>query len=251
MVRSLADLVGLWCDAVNLAPPARPTRVQIDRAFAHHRETCRPGADPTRIQSWERRFGFTLPEGYKAWLRLSDGFYAGGGPLIHPLSALGPMVPFTPIPDLALQPESWFELGNPNRETICIDLGYRWPGGDFPLFTSGDDERNTAPQLIAPSFTAWFLKVLHMGGTEFWLEPSFQALGDPWHEHRRSVPSPPIPDRLRPYGGRVQFLLGQGIDDGTIARELNLSRSEVEIIVRHVQHAPGSLAAVGANSRTC
>ena len=22
---------------------------------------------------------------------------------------------------------SWFELGNPNVETICIDLAYRWP----------------------------------------------------------------------------------------------------------------------------
>ena len=43
------------------------------------------------------------------------------------------------MPDLVVQPESWFELGNPNVETICIDLAYRWPGGGYPIFTSGDD----------------------------------------------------------------------------------------------------------------
>ena len=52
--------------------------------------------------------------------------------MIHPLSAIGPMVPFARMPGLVIQPESWFELGNPNVETVCIDLGYRWPGGGHP-----------------------------------------------------------------------------------------------------------------------
>jgi len=249
MVRSLADLVEVWCVEVGVAPSVRPKSRQLGRSFAHCAATCRPGVDPARLRSWERRFGYPLPESLKAWLRLSDGFYAAGGPLVHPLSALGPMVPFARIPGLTMQPESWFELGNPNRETVCIDLGYRWPGGDFPLFTSGDDERRTRPHLIAPGFTAWFLAVLHRGGTEFWLEPSFVSLGDPWSEHRRSVPSPPIPERLRAYRSEVRTLLGRGVDDGSIARDLGLSRSEVEAIVRHVQHGSADLAPIGAPAR--
>lgn len=249
MVRTLADLVGHWCDAVGLAGGARPTPEQLDRGFGLHGETCRPGADPAKIRSWERRFGFPLPDGLKAWLLLSDGFYAGGGPLIHPLSAVGPMVPFAQIPGLAMQPESWFELGNPNRETVCIDLGYRWPGGDYPLFTSGDDERRSPPRLIAPGFTAWFLEVLRRGGAEFWHEPGFEPLGDPWDAHRRLAPSPPLPERLRPFGGRVKRLLEEGGDDGSIARELDLSRGEVEVIVRHLQHGVVDLAPVGADRR--
>ena len=249
MGRSLADLVGLWCDAVRVAPNARPTPAQLDRSFGRLGETCRPGADPARLRSWERRFGYPLPEGLKAWLRLSDGFYAGGGPLIHPLSALGPMVPFAKIPGLTMLPESWFELGNPNRETVCIDLGYCWPGGDYPLFTSGDDERDSHPQLIAPGFTTWFLQVLQQGGSEFWMEPGFTPLGDPWVAHRRLVPSPPLPERLRPFGPRVRALLGRRVDDGVIARELDLSRSEVEVLVRHIQHAAPDLAVMGAKSR--
>ena len=245
MGRSLTDLVGLWCDEVGLAPPLRPSSEQLVRDFTRHGETCRAGADPGRIRSWERRFGFPLPDSLKAWLRLSDGFYAGGGPLIHPLSAIGPMVPFAEIPGLAMQPESWFELGNPNRETVCIDLGYRWPGEDFPLFTSGDDERGTRPRIIAAGFRGWFLSVLKLGGREFWLDAKYHTLGEPWNEHRRLAPSPPISDRLQAYGARVKQLLEQGRDDGSIARELGLSRNEVELIVRRVQHNPGELTSVG------
>ena len=249
MGRSLTDLVGLWCDEVGLPPAARPSAIVLDREFAAHGATCRPPADPARIRSWERRFGFPLPESLKAWLRLSDGFYAGGGPLIHPLSAIGPMVPFARIPGMIMQPESWFELGNPNRETVCIDLGYCWPGGDCPLFTSGDDEERTVPRLVAPGFAAWFAGVLRRGGAEFWLEPGFEPLGEPWAEHRRRVPSPDLPDQLRRFGGPVRLLLGRGLDDGSIARELELSRGEVELLVRHVQHDPGDLATVGAEPR--
>ena len=86
------------------------------------------------------------------------------GPMIHPLSAIGPMVPFARVPELLVQPESWFELGNPNVETVCIDLAYRWPKGDCPIFTSGDDRARSRPRVIATSFEEWFLRVLHHGG---------------------------------------------------------------------------------------
>ena len=246
MVRSLADLVRLWCDAIGLAPNLRPTPTRLERGFDGCGETCRPGVDPARLLSWERRFGYPLPESLKQWLRLSNGFYAGDGPLVHPLGAIGPMVPFAEIPGLSLQPESWFELGNPNRETVCIDLGYRWPGGDNPLFTSGDDERGSRPRLIAPGFTAWFLQVLRQGGAEYWLEPGFATLGDPWDEHRRRVPSPPLAESLRAVLPQVHLLLRQGNDDGSVARDLELSRGEVESIVRHIQHGAVTPAPVTA-----
>ncbi len=86
--------------------------------------------------------------GFCAWLLLSNGLYRQG-PIIHPITAIGPMVIFSQIHDLLVQPESWFELGNPNIETICIDLAYRWPGGSFPVFTSGDSASGSVPRIIA------------------------------------------------------------------------------------------------------
>ena len=250
MIRSLAGLVELWCDAVRVAPHLRPNHETLDCCLVRPDEACRPGASPAHLASWERRFGFPLPESLKTWFRLSDGLFGVEGPLVHPLSSLGPMVPFTKIPGLMIQPESWFEIGNPNRETICIDLAYRWPGGDHPLFTSGDDERGSRPQLIAPSFTSWFLQVLNRGGAEYWLEPDFEPLGDPWSEHRRFAPLPPLPASLQPLSNQVCDLIDRGVDDGSVARKLGLSRGEVEVIVRHVQQASGSFAAIGAKSRS-
>src|SRR4051794_6075238 len=140
----------------------------------------RPRAGLRRIRAWERRYGHGLPEGLRAWLAISDGLYGPDGPLIHPLTAIGPMIPFARVPDLVVQPESWFELGNPGRgETVCIDLAYRWPGGDCPIFLSGDSESGTAPRVIAPSFESWFVRVLSEGGREYWFDPDFVPLGDP------------------------------------------------------------------------
>ncbi len=170
--------------------------------------------------------------------------------LIHPLAALGPMVPFAAIPGLAMQPESWFELGNPNRETVCIDLGYRWPGGDFPLFTSGDDERRTRPQLIAPGFTAGSCGVLRRGGAEFWLDrrflPRSAILGSSIDARFRLRRCSNGSSRSGP--GSVNSC-GKGVDDGLIAHELRLTRPDVELIVRHVQHAAIDLATIGADAR--
>ena len=250
MDRSLADLVRLWCDAVGITPNLWPSPAQLNQSFDLTQPSCRAGVDSASLRSWERRFGYPLPDGLKQWLLLSNGFYAGEGPLIHPLSAIGPMVPFAAIPGLALQPESWFELGNPNRETVCIDLGYRWPNGDYPLFSSGDDETKTPPHLIAPGFNGWFLQILQQGGAEFWLDPSFVSLGDPWEEHRRWVPSPPLPESLRPHLSQVHSLLREGTDDGLIAQTLQLSRGDIETIVRHIQHGPVNVFAVGAEARS-
>jgi len=188
MLRPLADLVERWCEESGVAPDLRPTPAQLEAGFWTGTQHCRVGTNLPRLLSWERRFGYVLPESLKTWLRLSNGFYGEAGPLVHPLSAIGPMIPFARMPGLVVQPESWFELGNPNFETVCIDLAYRWPGGESPLFTSGDDQRGSPPRIIATGFTSWFLRLLHRGGAEYWFDPGFTGLGDPWTEHRRRVP---------------------------------------------------------------
>ena len=248
MARQLADLVERWCDESGVPLELRPTPAQLEAGFWTGTQHCRVGTDLARLLSWERRFGFSLPDSLKNWLRLSDGFYGENGPLVHPLSAIGPMIPFARMPGLVVQPESWFELGNPNLETICIDLAYRWPGGECPLFTSGDDERGSLPRIIATGFTPWFLRLLHRGGAEYWFEPGFAGLGDPWLEHRRRVPAPPLPDRLTRLLPRVRPLVHRGLDDRAIADGLELSRGDVEAILRHVQHAPSDYAEMGAES---
>ncbi len=251
MPSELADLVGRWCEAASIPPALRPIPRQVAADFARCPGPCRPAASPARLQSWERRFGFRLPPDLRAWLLLSDGFYAEAGPLIHPLSAIGPMIPFARVPGMTVAPESWFELGNPNWETVCIDLAYRWPGsgGDCPLFTSGDDARHSPPRLIAPGFAPWFLRLVQGRGHEYWFDPAFRPLGDPWLEHRRQVAPPPLPDRLRALLPRARALLDRDLDDRIVARALAITRAEVEAIVRHCQHRPADCVPLGAEAR--
>jgi hypothetical protein len=239
----LHDRVGRWVAATGVDPRLAPTTAALAASFGGGPDPCRPGADPRAIVAWERRHGFALPKGLRAWLRLSDGFYRGG-PLIHPLSAIGPMVPFARVPDLVVQPESWFELGNPNVETVCVDLAYRWPGpgGGSPIFTSGDDQSQSRPRLIASSFEEWFLRLLHEGGREYWFAPGYVTLGDPWDAHRRHAPIPPLPDRLRPIAPHVLPYLRAGADDRAIATTLGISRGDVETIFRHLQHGAAGVA---------
>jgi hypothetical protein len=193
------------------------------------------------ITAWENRHGYHLPAGLRAWLILSNGLYRSG-PLVHPISAIGPMIPFAHVPEMIVQPESWFELGNPNlqSQTICIDLAYRLPDGGHPVFTSGDDEWGSQPRIIARSFEEWFLEVLRQGGREYWFDPKFADYGAPWPSHRRHAPGPPLSDQLRPFTERVLPLLLAGSDERDIATRLGLSRTDVELIFRHLQHVgPG------------
>lgn len=232
----LAGALGAWADSVGLGPTLREEiQAGAGTIAAGDREALRPPATAREIRAWERRYGFRLPADLRAWLRLSDGLYRDG-PLIHPLTAIGPMIPFARMPDLFVQPESWFELGNPGDETVCIDLGYRWPGGDFPLFASGDDEKDRPPRLIATSFRAWFLRLCREGGKEYWMAPTYPSLGDPWEMHRRHVPVPPLPDRLRPLAARVLPLMNRGADERTIAAMLGITRPDLEALFRHIQH---------------
>jgi hypothetical protein len=236
----LHDLVSQWADEVKIPPEQRPVPAAL-KTLERAGFECRPGADPLLIAAWERRHGFLLPQGLRTWLALSDGFYVGD-PLIHPLTAIGPMIPFASVPDLVVQPESWFELGNPQSEPVCIDLAYTWPGGGHTIFTSGDDQRQSPPRVIASGFNGWLLRLLHEGGREYWFDPDFVALGDPWTEHRNRTPVPPLPERLRSLAPRVRPLMRPGADDRTIASTLGITRYEVEAIFRHLQHASTDFA---------
>lgn len=241
MRSQLADRVGRWVESAGIDPAHAPTAAELAARFRGLPDPCRHGADPRAIDAWEARHGYALPRGLRAWLVLSNGFYVRG-PLIHPLTAIGPMVPFARIPDLMVQPESWFELGNPNVETVCTDLAYRWPGAGQPIFTSGDDQTRSRPRVIAPGFEPWFLALLRTGGREFWFAPGFADLGDPWEAHRKHAPAPPLTDRLRLLAPRVRSMIRPGADDRSIASSLGITRGEVEAIFRHLQHGPNGCA---------
>ena len=222
MAAPLGELVKCWIAWGGIDP-----RLAGDLAVAGHRgsrrdpESCRPGADPRAICDWEERHGYRLPAGLRAWLMLSNGLF-GTGPLIHPISAIGPMIPFARVPDLIVQPESWFELGNPNLQTVCIDLAYRLPDGGCPIFTSGDDASHSPPRIIARSFEEWFLELLRQGGGNTGstrISPISATRGSRTGCH---VANPRLSGRLRPYAERVAQLLRSGADEREIAVSLGL-----------------------------
>ncbi|MDG3003717.1 SMI1/KNR4 family protein [Paludisphaera mucosa] len=239
MPSQLQELVDCWMawGGVDLAHRPDPRALAADFGPA----AVRPGASPGAIAGWENRHGFRLPPGLRSWLLLSDGLHRVA-PLIHPISAIGPMILFGRMDDLHIQPESWFELGNPNVETICIDLAYRWPGGGCPIFVSGDDEAGTKPRIVARSFEEWFLTLLNHGGREYWLESDFESFGTPWEAHRRFAPQPELPDPLRPFAAEVGPLVLAGLDEREIAARTGLTHDDIEAIVRYLQHVPPNLA---------
>jgi hypothetical protein len=241
MAGPLGELVKCWIAWGGIDARLGPDPRALEAAFDGHVEPCRAGADPRMLAAWEDRHGYRLPHGLKAWLRLSNGLF-GPGPFIHPIAAVGPMIPFARVPDMIVQPESWFELGNPSLQTICIDLAYRLPGGSYPIFTSGDDACDSCPRLIARSFEEWFLELLRQGGREYWFDPGFPDLGDPWQAHRRHVEHPALSRRLQPFADRVARLVNTGADERQIASTLGLSRGEVESIFRYLQHVGPTIA---------
>ena len=242
MSGSLEELVKLWMAREGFDARLAPDPSVLDAGFRGIADPCRPGADPRSIAAWEERHGYDLPEGLRRWLLLSNGLYRSG-PLIHPIFAIGPMVPFARVPDMIVQPESWFELGNPNLQTVCVDLGYKLAGGGHPIFTSGDDASGSSPRIIARGFEEWFLEMMRQGGREYWFDPGFVDFGDPWESHRRHVAGPPLPGRLHAYADRVARLWHTGVDERVIAATLGLSGGDLELIFRQLQHVKPDLAA--------
>ncbi len=245
MARRLEQLVRQWADELGLARGRLPGHAVLEQITtgnpSRSRGVTREGASDAELSSWEQRHGYGLPRGIRTWLRLSDGLYTINGPTIHPLMSIGPMIPFAAMPEVVVQPESWYELGNPGIETVCVDLGYVWPGGGPPIFTSGDDIRKSRPRIIAPSFEEWFLRMLHEAGRAYWLDPDFESLGDPWEEHRRRAPVPPLPERLEPLAERARKMMSPDADERRIAGQLGVSLRDVEALFRHLQHeAPGA-----------
>ncbi|WP_165231622.1 SMI1/KNR4 family protein [Aquisphaera insulae] len=241
MTSQLRELVLCWMAWGGIDEGLAPGAEALEAGFGDVDSPTRAGAEPRAIDGWEHRHAYRLPPGLRAWLMLSNGLYLDG-PLIHPISAIGPMVVFSRMDDLLVQPESWFEIGNPNVETVCIDLAYRWPGGGSPIFTSGDPGSGSPPRIIARSFEEWFLELLRQGGREYWLAPDFIGLGDPWQAHRRFTPPPELPERLRPFAGPAARLMHARADDREAAESLGLSAEDVELLFRHLQHVSPDLS---------
>lgn len=235
MAGELADFVDDWMARLGFDPGRAPDRYALEVGFPEALEPSRPGASAEEIAAWEDRHGYRFPAGLRTWLLLSNGLYRSG-PLIHPISAIGPMIPFARVPDMIVQPESWFELGNPNLQTVCIDLAYRLPGGGHPIFTSGDDALGCPPRIIAGSFDDWFIELLRQGGREYWFDPDFEGFGSPWASHRRYAPSPGLSESLRRLADRVPTLVHAGAGEREIAERLGVSHQDVEQILRHLQH---------------
>jgi hypothetical protein len=242
MIRSLALVFSQWRHQ-------RPGRVRppadsfLQRLESLGIQPAPAGASPGDLEAWESRHGFDLPNGLRSWLLLADGLEGRTGPLIHPLRAIGPMIRFNHPPgDPLIQPESWYEFGNPGAETVCLDLAYVWPTphGDAPVFTSGDDQTQAPPLLIAESFDVWLLRMLAAEGRSYWQEADFHPLGDPWTEHRRRTLPPPLPSRLRPLASAARDHLARAdtSNDRQVADMLGISTADLEILFRHLQHQP-------------
>lgn len=241
-VPTVGDVIRIWAGERGRSDDF--TRVPSDRLGVFGGESLRPGLAPAELDAWQDRYGFRLPDGLRAWLKLSNGLYLDG-PLIHPLSGIGPMVPFGRFRGLLVQPESWFELGNPRTEPVCLDLGYRRDGLDHPVFTTGDRLRESPPRLIAAGFDDWLVRVLASGGAEYWFEPGFRDLGDPWSEHRKATAEPPLPDRLRAAAERARTLIETRFEERELAATLGISANDLETILRHLQHAVSVRGRVG------
>ncbi len=242
MRSQLNDRVGRWVASTGIDPAIAPTPADLEARFGCLADPCRTGADPREIDAWERRHGYSLPQGLRNWLVLSNGFYVRG-PLIHPLSAIGPMVPFARMPELLVQPESWFELAQAQRGgPVCIDLALstsagprRWRAADLHL---GRPFRRGAAPLDRHELRrsrSWNCsgEVKRNGGS---------PLGFPiWVIPGRYFPTvmplpPPLPDRLRALAVQVRPLMRPGADDRSIASSLGITRGDVETLFRHLQH---------------
>ncbi len=237
MATSIVDAIHRWAQVCELPVERFPSARQLFESFGTAGEALRPPVAPQELRAWERRHDVVLPTTLRAWLLISNGFYHGL-PLIHPVEAIGPMVLFGELPGFWVQPESWFEIGNPNIETVGVDLAYRWPAwqGDSPIITSGDRNTLTAPRVIARGFASWFVQLLEHGGREFWREPGFQALGDAWVEHRLHVPRPSLPEHLLGAAVVVEQMMADHADERKAAKSLDLDIFEVEQILRYLQH---------------
>lgn len=247
MASSMIDSVQRWAQTCGIAPERLPSSRHLIDNFGSGDDALREPLRPDQLRAWERRHDIFLPASLRALLLITNGFYRGM-PFVHPLEAIGPIILFGQMPGMLIQPETWFEFGNPNVETIGVDLGYTWPthGGDYPIITSGDTSKGRYPRVIASGFAEWFLQLLDSGGNEFWMEPGFRSLGDAWTEHRLRAPQPSLSRHLMPIVSEVESMILQSADERTIADAHGLDFFELEQILRHVQHRTPSGSTIPA-----
>ena len=212
-----------------------PTRGRSRPGFPERR-VVPPGCRSPPIADWEDRHGYQLAARPAAWLRLSNGLF-GGGPLIHPITAIGPMIPFARVPEMLVQPESWFELGNPDRRRSASTWPIACRAAAIRSSRPATMSRAARPGSSRKASRSGFSSCCGKGGGNTGLTAGFADFGDPWQSHRRHVAHPRLSHRLRLSPSRSPACCTQAADERMIASGLGLSRCDVESIFRHLQHA--------------
>ena len=178
MAGSLEELVRCWIAGEGSIRAWRPTAAALEAGFPRAPESCRPGADPRAIDAWEERHGYRLARRAAGLADALERSVPLAARLIHPISAIGPMIPFARVPDLIVQPESWFELGNPNvADRLHRPGAIVCPGGGFPIFTSGDDAAASPPADHRAQLRGLVSRAAAAGGPRILVRPRFRR---PW-----------------------------------------------------------------------
>src|SRR5690349_11177675 len=85
-----------WAAGLGIEPGRLPSPSAPRHLDGSGEDPLLPPASPEAVEAWEARHGYALPRGLRAWLLLSDGLHADVA-LVHPLSGIGPMVPFARV----------------------------------------------------------------------------------------------------------------------------------------------------------
>ena len=150
-------------------------------------------------------------------------------------------------PAWSIQPESWFELGNPNLETDLHRPRLSLAGRRLPALHLGRRRTSKPPEADRPRVHRLVPAAPPPRGAEYWFDPGFSPSATPGSSTAGRSPRPPArsaptarpqdPRAGRPGARRALDRLGPG--------DL---RADVEAILRHLQHAPADYAEMSAES---
>ena len=178
--------------------PARaPSPAALEAHFGPGHDPCRPGADPRQIEAWEHRHGYPPARRACAPGWCSPTGSTRDGPMIHPLSAIGPMVPFARVPEPGRPARELVRAGQPERRDGLHRPRLSLAGGGLPDLHVGRRPGAEPPSGDRDELRGVVPRVLHRGGREYWFEPGFFAPGrpleraSPAHARPAAAGSPP------------------------------------------------------------
>ena len=233
MASRLVSLVERWCDLAGSRPIGGPTRRSSLARFPDAGEALPAGRlapRPSRPGSVVTATPCPRPQGLARRSRTGSSRAAPLDP-----SPLGDR------PDGAVREGA--RAAGPAGKLVRAGQSERRDGLPRPRLLAGRPSSPRAtkgerarPRLIAHDFDAWFLALLGSGGREYWFDPGFVDLGDPWEAHRANVPAPVARGSAPAVRAGVLPMVLDGVDDRAIAARFGLCRFDVEAIIRHLQH---------------